>query len=99
MSRSVPLAMCVLLASLHAADPPGADEWKYDVVVRMNGEPLRGLVIEDGPKSVTIRWIWRNPGRPTLVFTQIVERRDIRRVELLPDADREALRQRLDALK
>ena len=98
MSRSIPLALC-LFASLYAADPPGSDEWKYDVVVRKSGEPLRGLVIEEGPKSVKLQWIWRKPGRPTLVFREIVQREDIRRVELLPDADREALRQRLDALK
>ena len=54
MPRSAPLALCLLLASLRAADPPGADEWKYDVVVRKDGEPLRGLVVEEGPKSVKL---------------------------------------------
>src|SRR3569623_1055958 len=99
MSRSIPLALVLLLASVHAADPPGGDEWKYDVVYRKDGEPLRGLVVEDGPKRVKLYSIWRKPGRPTLVFTEIVPRQEIRRVELLPEADREALRQRLDALK
>jgi Protein of unknown function (DUF1570) len=99
MIRCGPFAVCVLVVAAHAADPPGADEWKYDVIVRKAGEPLRGLVVEEGDRSVKIHWIWRKPGKPTLVFTEIVPRREISRVVLLEKADREALQGRLDALK
>ena len=83
---------CVLLfvcAPLAAADPPGSDEWKYDVIYRKHGEPLRGLVLEQG-STIKIRCITRKPGKPTLVFTENVPRRDIARLELLDDAERAA---------
>ena len=93
------VALCLLVALAHAADPPGADEWKYDVILRKAGEPLRGLILEEQTKSVKIQCIWRTPGKPTLVSTEIIPRAEIRQLLVLEKDDREALRQRLDALK
>ena len=92
-------ALCILVVLGHAADPPGADEWKYDIILRKSGEPLRGLILEEGVKSVKIQCIWRKPGKPTLVSTEIIPRQEIRRLVELDKNDREALRERLNALK
>jgi hypothetical protein len=88
-----------LALSLPAADPPGKDEWKYDVVHRKKGLPLRGLVIEQGAAYVRIKCIVRRRGSPTVVFTESVPRRDIEKLELLGKAEREKLAQRLEEMK
>src|SRR5436305_9531361 len=83
---------------LLAAEPPGADEWKYDLIRLKRGQELRGLVLEKGA-TIKIRYIWRKPGRGTVTITESVARTDIADMKLLDDADREQHRQRLDALK
>jgi hypothetical protein len=92
------LAILVIATGLLAADTPGNDEWKYDVVHRKRGQPLRGLVVKQGA-TIQIRCISRKPGSPTVVFTENVSRADVSRLQLLSDADREKLQQRLDSLK
>ncbi len=99
MYRCGLFALSILVVTAYALDPPGADEWKYDVILRKAGEPLRGLIVEEGDKSVKIRCIWRKPGKPTLVSTEIIPRSEISRLLTLGKEDREALRERLDALK
>jgi hypothetical protein len=88
-----------LTASLLAADPPGADEWKYDVVYFKRGQELRGLVVEQTATTVKIRCISRKPGKVTLLITENVPRPDIARLILLNDDDRKQLQHRLDSLK
>jgi hypothetical protein len=93
-------ALAALLAcALGAAETPGADEWKYDVVYRKNGPTLRGLVLEQTPGCVRLKCITRKIGSPTVVFSVELPREEVVRVELLPEADRERLRQKLDALQ
>src|ERR1700730_16300042 len=94
-------SFCVLLlvcAPLAAVDPPGSDEWKYDVIYRKHGQPLRGLVLEQG-STIKIRCITRNHGKVSLVFTETVPREEIAGRELLDDGERQRLQQRLDSLK
>ncbi len=100
------LRLCLLLASLGplglllaGAGSPAAPEWKYDVIYRKKGEPIRGLVVEQAAKGVKIRGITRRPGAATLLFTHVVPRAEVARLELLPDAEREQLKERLEALK
>ena len=93
------LALAPAERGLEAADAPGGDEWKYDVIYRKRGLPLRGLVLEQGA-TVKIRCISRKPGSPTVVFTENVPRGDIARLELLDDAARgNCLQHRLESLK
>src|SRR5438128_387242 len=94
---SLLLALC--LAPSHVAAAPGGDDWKYDVIHRKKGEPLRGLIEKQDSSSVKIRCIWRKPGSPTVVFTATVPRAEISSVKELSRADRDLLEQRLDALK
>lgn len=89
----------LLAGALGAAEPPGADEWKYDVVHRKKGPPFRGLVLEQTAQYVRVLCVSRKPGAPTLVFREELPRAEIDRLDLLGDEDRAALRRRLDALK
>jgi hypothetical protein len=96
-----PLLLALLLAAAgaRAAEPPGADEWKYDVVHRKKGPPFRGLVLERTPQSVLLLSVSRKPGSPTILSRVEFSRAEIDRLELLGDEDREVLRRRVDALK
>ena len=93
------LALLLAAAALRAEPPPGADEWKYDVVHRKKGPAFRGLVLETAPEYVRILCVSRKPGSPTVLMRELLPRAEVDRLELLGDEDREALRQRLDALK
>jgi hypothetical protein len=98
--RAPLLAALLAGPALVAADaPPGADEWKFDVVYRKKGPPLRGLVLAQGPAGVDIKCISRKPGSPTIVFLEKLSPAEVERVELLPPEQRQLLGQRLDALK
>src|SRR5687767_12778310 len=102
----VPLVVGLLSAAALLGDgPPGADEWKYDVIY-LKGVPLkkgtttlRGLIVEQGRDQIKILCPTRRPGKPTVVFPHIVSRRDITRMEQLSVAEREVLKGRLEALK
>jgi hypothetical protein len=104
-ARAVPIACCgsllaALLAAVAAAQtPPGGDDWKYDVVYRKMGEAFRGLVDEQSASVVRLRCVSRRPGSPTVVYCIELAARDVQRVELAPEEDRERLRQRLDVLR
>ncbi len=77
-----------------------AEEWKFDVVHRKGGrEPYRGLVTEQTRHYVHIRQVFRRPGSPTVVLEDKVPQKDVARLELLGDAEREQLKARLDSLK
>src|SRR5262249_42945267 len=78
---------------------PGGDEWKYDVVVRKKGPPLRGLVVEQSAQYVTIKCVTRNPGRPTIIFEEAIPRRDVEGVSLLDPKERDVLVKRIDAVR
>ncbi len=80
------------------AAPPGADEWKYDVVHRHKGAPLMGLVVEQAGDHVLLKCISRKPGRPTILFSEWLPRAEVARVVLADAADREKLARRLQAL-
>jgi hypothetical protein len=97
--RTSSLAALLLLGSLRAADPPGADDWKYDLVYPKNGRPpLKGLVTEQSATQVLIKCVSRKPGSPTVVIPEWLPRAEVERVELLEPQERDQLRQRLQAL-
>jgi hypothetical protein len=92
--------VCLALAALPvAALAQQTDEWKFDVIERKAGKPLSGLVIEQTGKDITIRCVSRKRGSPTVTFTQVIPRDEISKLVLLPDKEREQLKERLDALK
>jgi hypothetical protein len=93
------LALLLAAAALCPAAPPGADEWKYDVVHRKKGPPFRGLILEQRPQYVRMLCVTRKPGRPTLLFPEELALGEIDHIDPLGEEDRQALRQRLDALK
>lgn len=88
-----------LLLPAQGEKAPGADAWKFDVVHRKAGEPLRGLIVSHTPEAVTIRCVSRRAGYATVVITEVVPRRDIARLDELAADDRAALRARLEKLK
>ncbi len=93
------LALLLAAAALPGEGPPGADEWKYDVVRLKKGTAFRGLVLEQTPRDVLLLSVSRKPGSPTILNRVEFPRAEIDRLDLLGDEDREALRRRLDALK
>jgi hypothetical protein len=80
-------------------ETPGNAEWKYDIVHRKSGAPLRGLVLLETPMGVRVQCISRRPGSPTVVYPIEVPREDVVRIELLPEEERDQLRKRLEALR
>ncbi len=86
------------LASADAPAPPGADDWKFDVLHRKHGAPFQGLVVEDAPDHVLIKCVSRKRGAPTVVMSEWFPRAEVDRLELLGEADRALLRGRLQRL-
>jgi hypothetical protein len=93
------LSMALLVAAIARADPPGSGEWKYDIVHRKGGVQIKGLVLVETPTMVRVQCISRRPGSPTVVYPIELPREDVVRIELLPDNEREQLRQRLAELR
>jgi hypothetical protein len=94
------LAALVNTAGIPAADnPPGGDDWKYDVVYPKKGEPYHGLVLERKDGRLSMQWVVRRPGRPTIIYPITLAGDEIARVEMLPEEEHESLRQRLKALR
>jgi hypothetical protein len=102
-SLCLPWALALLTAcaaAFSAAEPPpGADDWKYDIVYRKKSPPLQGLVLEETAKRVLLKCVTRKPGAPTLVFLESLPRNEVERVELLDPKERDLLTRRLETLK
>ncbi len=77
----------------------GEDDWKYDVVYRKQGEPFKGLVVENNDRHVVIKCITRRPGKPTIVFAEVLPRGEVAHVELLDPQERDRLHKRLEGLR
>ncbi len=97
--RAFMLILLVVPLVLLAADAARSEDWKLDVIHRKEGDPLRGLILEEAREYVTIRCVSRKPGAPTMLFTVKVPRADIARIEELSKEDRDKLQQRLTLLK
>jgi hypothetical protein len=93
------VTLVFLLPLLAGADAPlGGDDWKYDIVYLKKGDNFRGLVYQrDG--GVRMWCIVRNPGRPAVFYRVNFSEDEVARVEMLPDAEHERLRQRFKALR
>ena len=93
------LAVLALLSTpAAAAPPPFQADWKFDTLKLKNGAVLQGLVLEEGPKGVRFRIVQRKPGRPTVLGSLFVVAADVVKLTKLPEADRAALRTKLDDL-
>jgi hypothetical protein len=93
------LLLLCLHSVLGSGSSPVADDWKYDVIHRKRGVPLRGLIVEQTSQHVRIRCVIRRPGSPTVLFPEIVAREEIARLELLGPEDRAVLESRLETLR
>ncbi len=93
------LCACLLLGVFFADNPPGGDDWKYDIVYRKKGDSYRGLVTSHEAGELQMWCIVRNPGRPTVFYRVHLDDSEIDRVEMLPDAEHETLRKRFEALR
>ena len=94
------LATLLNAAGIRAADnPPGGDDWKYDIVYPKKGEPYHGLVLERKDGRLSMQWVVRRPGRPTIIYPINLSGDEIDRVEMLPEEEHESLRLRLKALR
>jgi len=101
---AVPVGLVLsALTLLAAADPkpapPGADEWKYDVVYLKSGASFKGLVLARNEQWIKIKCISRRPGAPTTVITDEIPTDKIDRMVLLDPQERERLQKRLEALR
>lgn len=93
------ITLVLLLPFLVCADAPlGGDDWKYDIVYPKKGDSYRGLVYQHGG-GVQMWCIVRNPGRPAVFYRVNFSEDEVARVEMLPDAEHEKLRQRFEALR
>ncbi|MBX9585560.1 MAG: hypothetical protein K2X87_35075 [Gemmataceae bacterium] len=72
--------------------------WPLDVVTLHNGATFRGLILVETPAEVQFRTVRRSPGKPTTTLTTTFDRREIKAVTPLSDADRAALKDRLAEL-
>jgi hypothetical protein len=93
------LALAYLTALAAADNPPGGDDWKYDVVYPKKGEPYRGLVLDQKAGRLSMQWVVRRPGRPTIIYPITLSGDEIARVEMLSEEEHESLRLRLKALR
>lgn len=96
--RSLAWLLVSLLLGADAPAPPGADDWKFDVIHRKHGKPFIGLVLEDAPDHVSFKCVSRKPGAPTIVITERLPRAEVDRLDLLNDDDRALMRRRLQGL-
>jgi hypothetical protein len=92
------LAVLTLAGAAPGDGAPGGAAWKYDTVHRKKGPPLFGLVEKQTAAIVQVRCFSRKPGSPTVLYTVELPVGDVERIELLPDPERQRLRQRLDAV-
>jgi hypothetical protein len=85
-------------SSRTAAQVPAVEDWKFDVLQLKNGNTWEGLVFKETPSEVGFRWVIRRPGRPVVVFNQVLKRSEITSIKRLDPPDREILENRLKAL-
>jgi hypothetical protein len=79
--------------------PPGGDDWKFDIVVFRKRPAIQGLIVEESSTHVLFRSIVHKPGRPTLVMPkEWIPIAETERVDRLSKVEREELQRRLDAL-
>ncbi|MBX9622255.1 MAG: DUF1570 domain-containing protein [Gemmataceae bacterium] len=96
-SRILSGLLILALAGFAAAQPPAGTPapWPLDEVTLHTGATYKGLLLSDTPTEVVIRTVRRPPGKPTFTLTATFDRRDIKAVKPLPDADRATLKQYL----
>ena len=97
------LGLALMVAALPTAstaddEKPPPVEWKFDVLYHRNGAVFRGVILEESPAGVRFQNVRRQAGRPTVVFSTTFARGEIARIEKLSDADRAALRARLEEI-
>jgi hypothetical protein len=96
--RGIIALFAVAAAGFAAAQPPGADDWKLEVVHLKTGGELSGLVVKETPDAIVFWRVNRRPGASTTVLSATIERREINHIDRLDEKDRELLSARLKAL-
>jgi len=100
MGRFLLLLLAISLPFVLRADSPvvARTEWIYDRIDLRNGSRIHGLILEDQPLWVRFRSVSRKPGRPTVTWTLVLDKREIVKIERLGEADRKQLQARIDEL-
>jgi Protein of unknown function (DUF1570) len=94
-----------VLAVVLAGLVPGAaaqsvnDDWSFDVIRLKNGACHRGLIVQEVGGLIHFQDVRRRPGRPTVVLHTTFKTAEIDRLEKLPAAERERLKERLQELE
>jgi hypothetical protein len=91
-------ALALTLAPALAAQPPGDDGWKFDVLRLKNGKTFPGLLVGETPTEVRFQCVRRSPGLPTVVIATTFPRSEVESIDELTSREREQLAARLQAL-
>jgi hypothetical protein len=78
--------------------PGTAAAWPLDAITLTNGATFHGLILAETPGEVRFRTVRRTPGKPTVTLTTTFDRRTIKTITPLSEADRQTLRDRLAEL-
>lgn len=91
------LALIVVVAGAVAARADGTTSptWTYDTITLKNGSVLKGLIEESSDECIKFQCVMRQAGRPTITLHTLVPRSEIKRIERLPQMERQTLQARL----
>ena len=96
--RSLDRPLSASALALLAADTPGGDDWKYDIVYRKKDTPFKGLVLEQRAGNVLLKRIQRRVGSPTIVIETWLPGEEVDHVDLVDPKERDVLVKRMQAL-
>ena len=82
--------------STEQAPEPVADGWRLERVVLADGTAYAGLIERADAEYVFLRQVLRQPGRPMHLIGRRLLRRDVARIERLPQAAHQELARRID---
>jgi Protein of unknown function (DUF1570) len=85
----------VIGATFARADSSPQQPWQFETITLKNGQVLKGLIEESSNQSIKFRCVLRQTGRPTITYHTVVQRTEIKRIDRLARAEREALQARL----
>jgi hypothetical protein len=79
-------------------EPIRPAKWSFDVLHLKNGSTLKGLLLEESQNRIRFQDVRQHPGRPTIIFTMSLPRKEIEKLDKLSSEDREILKGRLQEL-
>ena len=101
----VVLAVCSLPAELSAQPPRGGlngvdgSGWHLEQIACRDGRIFSGLIRHENDRQIELVEVGRPPGRPMYLLVRPIKVAEIVKIDRLSKADRELLRQRIDAFR